>query len=330
MHTLGIDIGKTSMHVSLLIDGRTKPLRRRLDNNDTGRGALIDWLAHKLDAQALVHACLEATGGWEEPVARALHERGHTVSVVNPYRISAYGKSEGATNKTDRTDADRIARFCRSQRPPAWQPPTAAERTLTELVRTRADLKATRQEYENRLDAPRVTAATQASHRRVIATLGDEIAELDRRIDAHIEAHPALRRRRELIVSISGIGKQTAEVLLGEIGNPLRFDSARQLAAWCGVVPCEWSSGTSVRRRPRISKRGNPRIRAALYYPAMSATCHNPVLIPFAERLKANGKQGKQIVVAVMRKLIHLVYGVIKNDTAFDPNWGTRNWCAAA
>ena len=319
MHTLGIDIGKSTMHVCLLTESG-KTFRRRLDTNSKGNTSLVDWIAQKVGER--VHACMEATGGWEEAVAQHLYAQKHTVSVVNPYRIKSYGQSEGSRSKTDRADAALIARFCRTQRPAAWKPPTRAERILTGLVRRRADLQQMLVSEQNRLAAPFASQEVCDSIRRHIALLNAQIAELTESIRAHINEHEELRRRRDLITSIPGIADTTAEVILGELGDLLRFKNARQLAAFCGVVPCEWSSGTSVHRRAAISKQGNARLRAALFYPAMTAIQHNPVIRTFAERLRNAGKTGKQIVVAAMRKLLHLIYGMVKNNAPFDPNWG--------
>ena len=318
MHTLGIDVGKTDLHACLLTDD-DKTLRRRIENTDDGCAALVEWLAQKVGGP--VHAAMEATGGWEQHVALRLHAHGHTVSIVNPQRTSAYAQSEGARSKTDRADAARIARFCRSQQPAAWTPPTEAQRTLTDLVRRRTDLEKMRVAEGNRLKAPMASLDVRHSIERSIAVLGDEIAELSRRIRAHIDEHDELTGRRELITSIPGIADATAEIILGELGDLMRFQNARQLASYCGLVPCEWSSGTSVRRRPAISKRGNARLRAALFYPAMSAMRHNSVIRDLAERLRRAGKNGMQIVVAAMRKLLHLVFGVVKNNAPFDPAW---------
>jgi transposase len=318
MHTLGIDIGKSTMHVCLLTESG-KTFNRRLDTTSKGNTSLVEWIAQKVGER--VHACMEATGGWEAAVARYLHAQQHTVSIVNPYRIKSYGQSEGSRSKTDRADAALIARFCRTQCPSAWKPPTEAEQLLTEQVRRCAELKQMRAAERNRLAAPLMVSAVRRLIERHIAMLDEQIAELTESIRAHIASHEELRRRRDLITSIPGIADTTAEVILGELGDLLRFKNARQLAAFCGVVPCEWSSGTSVHRRALISKQGNARLRAALYYPAMTAIQHNPLIRTFAERLRNAGKTGKQIIVAAMRKLLHLIYGVVKNNAPFDPNW---------
>jgi transposase len=318
MHTLGIDIGKRSMLVCLLSED-DQTLRRKIENTDAGCAALVSWIAQKVGEP--VHACVESTGGWEQAVAVALNGAGHTVSIANPYRVSTFARSEGAQSKTDRADAARIARFCRSQRPSAWTPPTEAERILTDLVRRRADVEQMRVAEHNRLEAPIASAEVRRSMERIITLLGEQVAEVTERIREHIEAHDELRNRRDLIVSIPGIADTTAEVILAELGDLMRFESARQAAAYCGVVPHEWTSGTSVYRRPTVGRRGNTRLRAALYYPAMAAMRYNAVIRTFTDRLARAGKRGKQLIVAAMRKLIHLVYGVIKNNAPFDPKW---------
>ena len=127
-------------------------------------------------------------------------------------------------------------------------------------------------------------------------------------------------QKRELLTSIAGIGRTTANLLLGELSGR-DFQKARQVAAHAGLVPQHRQSGSSVRGRAHLSKKGNARLRRALYWPAIVALRYNPVLAAFASRLLAAGKPKMVVIAAVMRKLLHLAFGVLKHQQPFDPNW---------
>lgn len=142
-----------------------------------------------------------------------------------------------------------------------------------------------------------------ASIREVIATLDEQIARVEREIRQHFDDHPDLRRKRDLLTSIPGIGKTTAESILSEISHIDRFESAKAIAAFAGLSPRDRQSGTSIHGRPRLCKTGNSRLRKALYLPAIVALRFNPSLRIFAERLSSAGKSKLLIIGAVIRKL---------------------------
>jgi len=312
--TLGIDISKTSFHVELSINNKLQ--HRRFANRKEGFAELCVWLAkHKAGP---VHACLEATGPYSEAVALYLHEQGHTVSIVNPTQIKAFGQSELLRNKDDRPDAGLIRRFCEKQQPTAWQPPPAHFRELQALTRHLENLLETRQQQVNRLEGT-TTKAVLKSLRQLVAHVEAEIKRTEQQIDDHIDRHPDLKQQCQLLESIPGIGKRTATKLLAEIEDISRYKSARQVAAYAGLTPRNSRSGTW-RGPTRLSKTGNARVRKALFLPAMVAKRHNPVVRSFCQRLAGYGKNKMQLVGAAMRKLIHIAFGVLKSGKAFDPD----------
>ncbi len=313
---LGIDIAKETVAVALLDGTRLEPAT--FPNTPEGAVKVLNWL-HKRKV-AHVHACMEATGTYGEVLALALHEAGHTVSVVNPARIAAYAKSQLARNKTDALDAQLIARFCLKEEPPVWTPPAPQVRDLRALVRYLEDLQAMRQAEANRLQAGTHPEAVQQALHDHLAFLDQQIAQVHTQIAAHIDQHPELRRQRDLLVSIKGIGERTAALLLAELGDMTAFANARAVAAYAGLTPRQFSSGSSVRKRTRLSKLGNATIRKALFFPAIVAKQHNPIVHAFCARLLAAGKSPMAVVGAAMRKLIHLAYGVLKTGKPFDPN----------
>ena len=151
--------------------------------------------------------------------------------------------------------------------------------------------------------------------------LTEQIRKTEALIRSHIDNHPGLRRQRELLDSIPGIGETTAAALLAEVPDIKEYASARQVAAFAGLVPRERQSGSSIRGRVRLSKIGNARLRKALYFPAVTALRCSPFFQAWAEGLRQRGKSKMAVIGAAMRKLVHLAYGVLKTGRPFDPEW---------
>lgn len=316
---LGIDISKSKFHVALQVHEKqhNKPKLKVFANNQSGFEQLAQWLQAQGAGQ--VHACLEATSTYGEAVAEFLVEQGHTVSIVNPARIKGFAISELSRSKTDKADAQLILRFCIALHPEPWQPPAPEVKQLQLLLRRLEALKQMVVQEQNRLET--TTTTLQESIEAHIDYLKRDIERIQQQIKDHFDQHPGLKQQRELLVSIPGIGEQTAAVILSEIIHWSLFESPRQLAAYAGLTPRERSSGSSVRGKPGLSRMGNARLRKALYLPAMSAQRFNPLIATFSERLLAKGKAKKQVIGAVMRKLLHLAYGVLKSGRPFDPNF---------
>jgi transposase len=161
----------------------------------------------------------------------------------------------------------------------------------------------------------------RASVAELLAQLDTQIKRTKRLIRAHIDNHPTLRRQSELLASIPGIAESTAALLLSEITDIKQYRSARQVTAYAGLVPRERQSGSSVRGRVRLSKVGNARLRRALYFPAITAIRCSPFFQAWARGLQERGKSKLSVICAVMRKLVHLAYGVLKSEKPFDPQW---------
>jgi transposase len=317
---LGIDIAKVKFDVALLRPDQ-KVRAKAFANTATGHTELLTWLARQHVGP--VHACLEATGTYGDALTERLADAGLTVSVVNPAAIEAYGRSRLTRTKTDRTDARVIAHFCATQRPAPWTPVPRELRDLQAFVRRLDALEGMRQQERNRLAAEPAHTAVRTSIQHVIELLDEEMAALRTQIQDHFTRHPGLRAQRDLLISIPGIGEATAAVVLAELGVITRFERASACAAFVGLVPRQGLSGTSVRRKPVLSKLGTSGLRKALYFPALTAMRHNPILRAHRERLLARGKHRMVIVGAIMRKLVHLVYGVLKNGKPFDADYAT-------
>lgn len=311
---LGIDIAKAKFDVALLWP-TGKWRRKSCANTPTGFEELGAWLQRH--AGGLVHAGLEATGAYGDALATWLHDAGHVVSVLNPSIIRAYAGAQLARSKTDRVDAELIARYLATQQPPAWAPPAREIRELQALVRRLDALQEMRTQEANRLTAGPLVPVVQLSIDAVLATLDAEIAQVRQLIRDHVDRHPPLRQQRDLLTSIPGIGEATAAVLIAELFDK-RYRSARQAAAFAGLVPRRYESGT-LKGRTRLSKIGPGRLRKALYFPALAALRCNPTIRTFKGRLQTAGKARMVIVGAAMRKLIHLAYGVLKSGRPYNP-----------
>lgn len=315
---LGIDISKATLDVELVRPEQGRQ-RARYANSQAGFKQLEKWL--RTQTAGRVHACLEATGLYGDEVALFLHEAGHTVSVVNPARIKAYAASQLQRNKTDRLDAALIADFCVTQHPPAWQPPDPSVRELRALTRHLLDLKDMRQQERNRLHAGVTSHTVRHTLAAHIAFIEHQIDELEQHIRDHMDQHPELKRQRDLLASIPGIGYLTAALMLAELADLNRFDHAGQVVAFAGLNPRQRRSGSSVRGQSRLSKTGNALLRRILYFPALSARRYNPRIAPWCDQLPARGKTKMQIVGAAMRKLLVIAYGVLKSGVPFDQHY---------
>ena len=210
--TLGIDVAKDTLEVSVVAGG--KPLAKQFANTEQGFGLLIGWLAHRKIGR--VHACLEATGRYSLGVALALHAAGHVVSVVNPAQIRDFARTKLARNKSDTVDAGHIREYGAMFRPPAWRPRPPALRRLCELQTMCAGFLASRIEWQNRagsLGSFGSDAAARSLAQATIAHFKAQIAAVDQAIAETIDTDDDLRGKRDLLLSIDGVGQTLAALV---------------------------------------------------------------------------------------------------------------------
>lgn len=312
---VGIDIAKNTFDIATLQDNGKFRTKGKLPNSKDGFETLLGWLQKHAAPEAWV--VMEATGIYHEAVAEFLFKQGYQVAVVNPAQVASYARSQLQRIKTDKSDAKLLAdygvRHCDQLR--AWQPDPPSIRQLRALVRRLEDLEEIQQMEQNRLDV--ANENVRDSIRTLLQHVAQQIIDTEQAISQHIDDDPDLKGKKDLIVSIKGIGDKTAALLLSELGDPLRFHSAKALGAFAGVTPRLQESG-QWRGRTAISRMGSARLRAGLYMPAISAIGHNPAIREQAQRLRERGKAGKQIVCAAIRKLLGIVYGVLKSGQPFD------------
>lgn len=312
---VGVDTAKKSFDIATSLENGKFRTKAKLANENTGFQEFQAWLEKHVEPDAWI--VMEATGSYHEALAEYVYALGYRVCIVNPAVIHNFGKESLRRIKTDKADAKLIASYAQEKqaRLRAWVPEPPVRRRLRALVRRLDDLQEILRMESNRLDVaqPEVRISIQS----VISHVEHEITETKKAIKKNIDDDPDLRQKRDLIVSIDGIGESTAALILAELGDPLDYDGPRAIVAFAGLNPLIDQSGTHVGPTP-ISKTGSPLLRTKLFFPAMVAIKHNPAVKALAERMKAKGKAPKQIICAAMRKLLHLVFGVIKSEQPFD------------
>ena len=319
---IGIDISKDSFDV--VLRGTGSEQHRVFSNDQKGFTSLVAWAGKQ--PERVAHVCMEATGSYWEGLAEHLYLGGYTVSVVNPYQIKRYGDHLLNRNKTDKADASLIAEFCEKDRERlrAWKPFSPEIKALRSMGRRLDELQGMKQQEQNRLKSGVRDQVVIESLQENIKHLKDQIKALWKKIKEHVQQHPDLKEQQRLLTSIPGIGKLTAIKLIAEIGDIRDFENASQLVAYAGLAPKEFRSGSSVHKQTRISKQGRSELRACLYMPAVVASEHNPIVMDLKRRMLASGHVMMEVIVAAMKKLLHLVYGVLKSGKPFDPDYGNQ------
>jgi transposase len=313
---LGIDVSKAHLDVCLLTELATRHrARRRAPNTTAGIAQLIQWLEAHISGS--ISVVMESTGSYGMLAAELFNQAGHRVSIVNAKRVKDFADSQGRRNKTDKADAEVIARFGLTQQLAQWRPLPAQQSVLRDLLRHMADFQSVAQAQANRLEKLRdPQSAVAGSLRRSITWHGGEIKRIEAEVDAHLKAHPSLEADCQRLESIPGIARKTARVLVAEVLREL--NSSRAAAAWAGLTPRLNESGT--RRKPsKIGPDGNHLLRKALYFPALSAMRHSPRFKTFAQRLAERGKSKMEVIIAVAHKLLRTAFAILKNQSTYDP-----------
>lgn len=315
---LGIDVGKKDLFCHII--SPDQPSSERFDNTPSGVKALLKWLS-KISTPSQLSACMEQTGHYGDLAANALHGfKINSLHLVNPQCIKAFGKQKLRRNKSDTADAKLIAAFLKAEQHElrTWQPRSPQQQRITELNRHADSLTRDAARLKTRLSAdPEKTVA--ASITRTAKFLAKEIKAVRKCILTIIKSDAELLAKYKLLKTIPGIGDIAAQTVIGELPDLSEFEDARQLAAWTGLTPRHFKSGTSGKTQTPITKVGSVHLRRAMFMPAMTARLNNPLLKTFGDRLKKNGKKPKQIIIAIMRKLLHQIYGILKSGQPYNP-----------
>ena len=321
MAMIGIDVSKKKLDCLWLKDLAAGKVKSRVfDNTPAGHLALLAWVQKQTSEELeTIHFIMEATGIYHEALAYRLYQVGAKVSVVNPAQVRNYAKSLGRRTKTDKKDSMVLAHYGATQTPRLWQPEPEEVRTLKALIARINAVEKDIQREKNRqekAEIAQVSGEILTSIQTVLGQLEKEKARLEALINRHIDQHPKLKRDRQLLESIPGVGPVVSRYMMAVI-HSRSFDSASQCAAFIGLVPVQHESGTSVHGRPRLSKAGDARLRAKLYMAAVACIRCNPDIKRQYERLLKNGKTKMSALGAAMRKLVHICFGVLKHQTPY-------------
>ena len=257
-------------------------------NSQDGWKQMLSWLKAMGGKQARI--CMEATGRHSLGVALASHNAGHLVSVVNPAQIRDFARTKLGRNKTDKVDAALIRDYAALFSPAPWTPPSPAMRRLCELQTVRAGIIGGRTEWQNRLGSGLGDSTATTLMTATIEHFTSQLEAVDRAIGETIDRDAELRRRRDLLISIKGVGETLAASLLTEMPEPGVLRRSGEMVAYAGLNPRHHRSGTSIDRQTHISKIGNAALRASLYMPALSAMRFNPAVAALVARLKQAGR----------------------------------------
>jgi transposase len=305
---LGIDVAKASLQVASDPAG----LSLSVPNNPKGHKQLLDALQNHRVARIV----LEATGGYERQLVADLLEAGHPVVVANPRQLRDFARGVGQLAKTDPIDAHMQARFARMVQPQPRPQPTKETAELAELVMRRQQLNRTLTQERNRLPHAR-HPKVRRSLQNVIRTLQRQILNLDKLIGDHIQTDDSFQHKDRIHQSVKGVGPCTSAMLLARMPE-LGTVNRQQVSALAGLAPWDRRSAQWVGRSHIWG--GRKEVRDVLYMAALSAIRCNPVIKPFYERLRANGKEFKVAITACMRKLLVILNTLIRNDCLWSPN----------
>jgi len=315
---VGIDVGSDELWASIE-DMKTKMFK----HSKKGIQSLYVWSLKKSN-QTQIQFCMEATGVYSMSVASLLTENDQAlISIINPAQIKTFARMQMRRSKTDQIDAEIIRNYAETQSPPLWQPVSKQLQQLTALV-TQADaIKESLGQWQNRHHAqnflPELPKEVKTTQRSIERSLTTQLKKIETAIKNLCAQDATLSQKVALLCTIPGVADQTAVKLLAYGQNWLTDKSAKALTAHAGLAPQHHQSGTSVNRKARIDKRGNPKLRKTLYMPALVAVQYNPDLKKFYQRLLKNGKPKKLALVAAMRKLLILSRAIMINQKPFVP-----------
>lgn len=325
---LGIDIAKKSFD-AVLLDPTGKSIGywhqpRTID----GLQELRDQLeALNVDFEQL-HIGMEATGSLWKLVAVTCQSWNATCSVINPWVIHSFGQVKMAHHKNDKLDAALIARYVKMYEPRAWVAADATLSDLVELTRRVDDIKRLRTQEKCRL-ASEPSARVAESINTIIDCLQQEHDTLIAAIQELVAKDEQVSKTIERLTTIPGVAFWSACAILAELGDVDRFDNAKSVTSYAGLVAREFQSGTSVHKKSSLTIYGNRTLRKLLYFPAMAAIRLNPDFREFYDRLRGKGKSFKTALVACMNKLLRLFYAIAKGDSVFEANHQNKRAAAS-
>lgn len=312
----GIDVSHLTLDVSYQ-NNLGELFHLRVGNNNKGFEKILEHTGTNY------HFVMEATGVYYIRLAFYLHGQGCCLSVVNALSIKRYIQMHMERNKSDKKDAGWICRYAIEQCPPYWEMPDSAYFECKQLYNTIREYAEQIKRFNNQLHSlgllPVPSKDTMKSLKKVKQQLDKEMNSLEIKLEAVLQKwQPA---QLKSVSSIKGIGKRATAMLIVFTQGFKYTHNHRQLISFAGLSPTEYSSGSSIQGKPRIYKRGGKNLRDVLYMCSMNAMKTNPACKALYERLRANGKTGKQALIAVCNKLLKQVFAVVKNNSLYQPNY---------
>jgi transposase len=315
---VGVDLAKTSFVAARR--HQRQCVTAAFSTDAQGLASFAVWLPQR----GQVRVVFEPTGPYGRPLEAWLDQHGRrrlSYALANPRRVRNFARAAAGASKTDEIDARRLLEFAETFQPPAYQKPSAVTLQLRALWRHQLELRKLLDGLRDRRQKAQVDPYIPA---RLVTALGEladrlatELAKTQTEALALAQTDSSLARTFHLLVSIPGVGPLTALALLAEYGPQIAAASPRQLTRYAGLDPVLWQSGSSIRKKTRISKQGNHRLRRALYMAALVGVRWNPVLRAFYQRRLRLGLPKMPALIAAMRKLLHICYGVLKNNQPF-------------
>lgn len=324
--TVGVDVAQKELVcvVGVLLEDLSVSLKSRkaFGNHLSGFKAFLKWAKSFTDASLDLTVVLEATGVYHEKFVHWLVGQEQQVAIVLPNKISNYMRTLSIKTITDNTAAEAIAQFGLERKLETWTPPKPIFRTLKQLTRERDQIVCERVVIANQLHAENVEAFPNANSlkrlkaRRIL--LNKQEKEIKKEIHLLVKSDPELEENISFMTSIPGVGELTAVITLAETNGFELVMNKRQLVSYAGLDIREKQSGTSVKGKPRISKKGNRHLRKAMHLPALSAISHCSLYKNNFARLVGRHGIKMKAVVAVQRKILELMYILFKTKTTFD------------
>jgi transposase len=329
---VGIDVAQDELVVQLgrMYDDWSPELyaSKTFPNTTKGFQTFVAWVSKLTDDQSVVRYVMEATGVYHESLAYYLDENGQQVSIVLPNKISSYARSLDTKTVTDATASNAITLFGLERQLRRWSRPKGIFRKLRKLTRERSQLVEERTALKNQLHAEQAGAEPYKKSidrtKKRIKLLDLQEKEIQDELKILIRTDPEMKRAVELLCSISGIGTLTAATVLGETNGFDLIRNKRQLTSYAGLDIQEKQSGTSVKGKPRISKRGNKHLRKAMHLPALAAIRHDKRYTAVFARLVSKHGINMKAVVAVQRKLLEMMFTIFKKQEKYDKEYFKR------
>jgi transposase len=308
---VGVDVAKDKFDIALLKNKQF--LHQSFNSHSKGYQLFLKWIKKHTTSPWI---CMEATGHYSEIIAEYLIKNNIKVSIVNPLQIKSFARVKLSRNKNDIVDAQIIAEYCEKMHPNVFAPRSEMQKELRDLTKLLDTLKDQLVRLKNQAESMQGKLASKALQKS-IQGLKKEIEQINEQLDKLVQSNKPLAEKVALITSIKGVGKITAHKILARISDINCFSNAKQFAAYIGISPKQHQSG-KFQGKTTISRMGDSQLRKALYMAALVAKNTNEALQPFVKRLEERGKAPKSIVCAVMRKLAHIIFGILKHKHMFN------------